>query len=153
MVSRSFAAGKRSIPVTENSSSGNTSDCTRPARRACDSAGDPGTADACGVNAPPASMLRSDIVSTATTESTRMVACRNSAGPSTTTAPPTVETPAVSPRRSEMASSTTATSAATSATTESPTCVANRTRRGTKASTRTPTSAAPTTMSIGDVSR
>ncbi len=152
IVSRSFAAGKSSIPPTENSSSGNTSDCTRPARRAWASAGEPGTAEACGVNGPPESTVRSASVSTATIARTRIVPCRKSAGPSTTTEPVPVPTPAVIPCRSRAARITTATSAPTRPTTVTATCVTNRSLRGTKASASTPTSAAANTMSIGEVS-
>jgi hypothetical protein len=154
IVSRSCDAGNSSIPPMENSSSGKTSDCTSPARSACSSAGEPGTAEACAVNAPVDSTLRSAMVRIASTLSTRIVPWRNRVTPSTTTAPatspPAVASPAVRTCVCSTASQTTAASPASTATRAIPTCRPNRAPRGTNASTSTASRAAPNTISIGE---
>ena len=92
MVSRSLDAGNSSIPPSDNSSSGYTSVCTRPSREALASSGEPGVVEACAVNAVESGLVSSAMVNTASKAKTRIVPCRNSAGPSITTAPLAVTT-------------------------------------------------------------
>jgi hypothetical protein len=85
------------------------------------------------------------MVRTASSASTRIVPCRNSAGLSTTTAPP-----AVTASLSLTARRTTATSAAASPSALSTTWMRKRCTRGANASTITEIRATVNTMSIGE---
>ncbi len=90
MSSRSFAAGKSSMPATANITSGKTSLWARPAADICPlRPASPGTADAWAANAPPPPPGdRSATSSTLATAMTAIVPWRNSVGPSTAIAPP-----------------------------------------------------------------
>ena len=160
IVRRSSEAPKSIIPPSANIVSGKISVCATPAFVASFSATLPGTADAIGVNASrpaaPAStstseaMRRSAISSVPRMPTTSRVPCRNSAGLSRATAPPTAVRPTEEPR--PIHSTTTATSAAT----WPPMANVNWTRyltlRGRNASTSTPRTATPSTINIGDSS-
>jgi hypothetical protein len=150
--SRLFAIGKIIIPETANSSSGNTSVCTRVLRDRVRSVGEPTTTAADATIGLPTSTLRSDTSSVAIRASTRIVPCRNRPTPSTPSVPanagslPTGLGVAVR----VLCSTPTLTSAATRPPSVTNICTLNRSRRGTTASTITPTSAAPSTMKIGN---
>ena len=75
------------MPPTANIVSGKTSLLISPARIAAASCGEPGTAAPIGVKASaPSPPKRSAMVRTPRIDMSRMVPCRNSAGPSMTTA-------------------------------------------------------------------
>ena len=92
-VSRSFAAGKTSMPPIAKSASGKTSVVVNPALVAACSPSLPGTDAACAAKestrlpCAAGSSRRSAKVKIATRPTSRIVPCRNSAGPSTAMAP------------------------------------------------------------------
>lgn len=88
-----MAAGKTSMPATEKRASGKTSVVVNPALTAAFSPSLPGTEPAWAAKestrlpCAAGSRRRSANVKTETIETSRMVPCRNRAGPSTATAP------------------------------------------------------------------
>ena len=133
-----------SMPVTDRSVSGKTSEVLQPSRATASSSGEPGTLAPIGVNASaPEPPKRSAMRRTPSRAITRSVTWRKIAGPSTATDPSRVTPWASTVRRRATAV------AATRASTATATWMPWRARRGANASTRTPTRAPPTTTSIG----